>query len=74
MPTPKGCLKSISTVLKRLARNGDVDGIRAYVRSDAFLMAFTGLDERRQARLVRMPWRSQSSAKLLGECSRIEGN
>jgi hypothetical protein len=48
--TPRGCLKSISTALRRLARNGDVEGFRAYVRSDAFLAAFNGLDpERRQS-------------------------
>jgi hypothetical protein len=28
----------------RLARNGDVEGIRAYMRSDEFLAAFGGLD------------------------------
>ena len=50
MPTPRGCLKSISTALRRLARSGDVEGFRAYVRSDAFLTAFAGLDpERRQS-------------------------
>ena len=27
----------------RLARNGDVEGFRSYVRSDAFLVAFDGL-------------------------------
>ena len=50
MTTPRGCLKSITTVLKRLARNGDLEGFRAYVCSDAFLAAFKGLDpERRQS-------------------------
>ena len=50
MPTPRGCLKSISTALQRLARSGDVEGFRAYVRSDAFLNAFAGLDpDRRQS-------------------------
>ena len=44
MSTPRGCLKSMTTAFKRLARNGDVDGLRAYLRSDAFLTAFTGLD------------------------------
>jgi hypothetical protein len=28
----------------RLARKGDVEGFRAYVRTDAFLAAFNGLD------------------------------
>ena len=50
MSTPRGCLKSITTSLKRLARTGDVDALRAYVRSAAFLAAFNGLDpERRQS-------------------------
>ena len=50
MTTPRGCLKSITTALKRLARNGDVEAFRAYLRSDAFLAAFNGLDpERRQS-------------------------
>ena len=50
MSTPRGCLRVITTALKRLARNGDVEGLRAYVRSDAFLAAFNGLDaERRQS-------------------------
>jgi hypothetical protein len=46
--TPRGCLKSISTALKRLASNGDVAGFRAYVASDAFLTAFAGLDPGRR--------------------------
>ena len=50
MQTPRGCLKSISTAFQRLARSGDVEGFRAYVRSDAFLTAFAGLDpDRRQS-------------------------
>ena len=44
MTTPRGCLKSITTAFKRLARAGDVDGFRAYIRSDAFLAALNGLD------------------------------
>jgi hypothetical protein len=44
MTTPRGCLKSITTALRRLARNGDVEGFRAYVRSDVFLAVFNGLD------------------------------
>ena len=50
MSTPRGCLRVITTALKRLARNGDVERFRAYIRSDAFLAAFNGLDpERRQS-------------------------
>jgi hypothetical protein len=44
MTTPRGSLKSISTALKRLARKGDVEKFRAYIASDAFLIAFNGLD------------------------------
>jgi hypothetical protein len=53
MPTPRGCLKSISTIFKRLACNGDVEGFRAYVRSDAFLKAFAGLDPDRRKSAMR---------------------
>ena len=44
MTTPRGCLKSITTAFRRLARAGDVEGLRAYLRSDAFLAALNGLD------------------------------
>jgi hypothetical protein len=63
MTTPRGCLQSITTALKRLARYGDVEGFRAYVRSDAFLAAFNGLDpERRQSAM-----RSYAEAETLCE-------
>src|SRR6185295_5538729 len=63
MATSRGCLKSITTALKRLARKGDVEGFRAYVRSDAFLAAFNGLDpERRQSAM-----RSYAKAETLCE-------
>ena len=52
MPTPRGCLQVITTALKRLARNGDVEGLRAYIRSNFFLADFAGLEpERRQSAL-----------------------
>jgi hypothetical protein len=51
--TPKGCLKSISTALKRLASNGDVEAFRAYLASDAFLKAFAGLDPGRRRSAMR---------------------
>src|SRR5262245_50374837 len=53
MSSPIGCLRSISSVLKRLARRGDVDGLRAYVRSDAFLAAFKGLAPERRRSAMR---------------------
>ena len=43
MRTPNGCLQVLTGTLMRLARRGDVDGFRSYVRSDAFLAAFNGL-------------------------------
>ena len=53
MSTPRGCLRVITTAFKRLARTGDVEKFRAYVRSDAFLAAFSGLDpERRQSAML----------------------
>jgi hypothetical protein len=39
--------------LMRLARDGDVEGLRAYVRSDAFLADFTGLDPGRRQTAMR---------------------
>jgi hypothetical protein len=53
MTTPRGFLKSITTAFMRLARNGDVDGLRSYVRSDNFLRAFNGLDPERRQSVMR---------------------
>jgi hypothetical protein len=53
MTTPVGFLQSITTALKRLASNGHVEGLRAYVHGDAFLRAFNGLDPRRRATAMR---------------------
>lgn len=63
MTTPRGCLKSITTAFKRFARNGDVEGLRAYLRSDAFLAAFSGLDPRRRLSAMR----SHAKAEALCE-------
>jgi hypothetical protein len=49
--------------LMRLARNGDVEGIRAYVRRDAFLAAFGGLDPGHRQTAMRCHFR----AEALGE-------
>ena len=43
----------LTAKLTRLARNGDVEGFRAYVRSDAFLADFTGLDPGRRQTAMR---------------------
>jgi hypothetical protein len=53
MTAPRGCLQSISTSLKRLARNGDVERFRAYVRSADFLNSFNGLDPDRRSSAMR---------------------
>jgi hypothetical protein len=53
MTTPRGCLQSISSTLMRLARDGDVEGFRAYVHSEAFLAAFKGLDPKRRSSAMR---------------------
>ena len=46
--------------LMRLARNGDVEGIRAYVRSDAFLAAFGGLDPGHRQTAMRCHFRAEA--------------
>ena len=67
MTSPRGCLKSITTALRRLARSGDVESFRAYVRSDAFLATFTGLDpERRQSAM-----RAYARAEALCEANAL---
>jgi hypothetical protein len=63
MTTPRGCLKSITSAFKRLARAGDVEGLRAYLRSDAFSTAFSGLDA--QGRQSAM--RSYATAEAMSE-------
>jgi hypothetical protein len=44
----------------RLARNGDVEGIRAYVRSDAFLAAFVGLNPGHRQTAMRCHFRAEA--------------
>ena len=46
--------------LMRLARNGDVEGIRAYVRSDAFLAAFVGLNPGHRQTAMRCHFRAEA--------------
>jgi hypothetical protein len=60
MSTPRGCLRVITTALKRLARNGDVEGLRAYVRSEAFLANFDGLDPERRQSAIRASARAET--------------
>jgi hypothetical protein len=63
MSSSKGHLFAISTTLMRFARYGDVAGMRAYVRGDAFLRAFNGLDPERR----RSAMRSFAQAEALCE-------
>jgi hypothetical protein len=51
--TPRGYLQSVSATFMRLARNGDVDGLRTYVRSETFLAAFSGLSPDRRSSAMR---------------------
>jgi hypothetical protein len=44
----------------RLARRGDVEGIRAYVRTDAFLASFMGLDPDRRQSAMRCYGRAEA--------------
>src|SRR5262245_45504269 len=53
MTTAIGYLQSLTMALKRLAKKGDVEGLRAYVRSEAFLRAFNGLDPNRRQSAMR---------------------
>jgi len=44
----------------RLARNGDVDGFSAYVRTDEFLTAFNGLNPGRRQSALRCYGRAEA--------------
>ncbi len=52
--TPKGHLNCAARVLKRLARAGDIDGFRAYVRSDTFGEAMVGVGPTLRQSLLRL--------------------
>jgi transcriptional regulator with GAF, ATPase, and Fis domain len=63
MNGPRGCLRVLTGSLMRFARTGDVEGLRAYVASQAFLAAFNGLEAaHRQSAL-----RSYAKAEALCE-------
>ena len=53
MTTSRGCLRVLTGTLMRLARSGDVEGFRAYLRSDAFRAAFNGLDPDQRQSVLR---------------------
>jgi len=53
MSSPRSSLSAISKTLRRLARYGDVAGLRAYVRGDDFLGTFGELaPERRHTAML----------------------
>src|SRR5262245_15942324 len=60
MTTPGGCLRVLTQTLVRLARHGDVEGFRAYVRSDAFMAAFNGLHPGRRQSVMRCHARAEA--------------
>src|SRR5262245_50574015 len=64
MTTPKGCLRVLTQTLIRLARKGDVEGIRTYVRSDPFLAAFAGLDPGRRQTVMRCHARAEALCEV----------
>jgi hypothetical protein len=43
----------LTQTLMRLARSGDAEGIRGYLRTDEFLAGFVGLDPRRRQTVMR---------------------
>src|SRR5262245_20774345 len=53
MITARGCLRVLTRKFMGLARTGDVEGLRAYARSEAFLRAFIGLDPNHRRAAMR---------------------
>jgi len=53
MKSATGCLRVLAATLMSLAREGDVEGFRAYVCSEAFLRTFNGLDPNRRQSAMR---------------------
>jgi len=53
MTKPRGCLRVLTRKLMGLARSGDVEGLRAFVSGDAFLVAFIGLDPNHRRAAMR---------------------
>jgi hypothetical protein len=56
-------LRRLTAKMMRLARDGDVEGLRAYVRSDAFLVDFTGLDPGRRQSAMRCYWKAATTCE-----------
>src|SRR5262249_40413554 len=60
MTTPKGCLRTLTQTLMRLARRGDVEALRDYLSGDSFLAAFSGLDPNRRQSAMRCYGRAEA--------------
>jgi hypothetical protein len=54
----------LTQTLMRLARKGDVEAIRTFVRSDPFLAAFTGLDPSRRQTVMRCHARAEALCEV----------
>ena len=67
MTTAKGHLVSIAATLRRLARTGNVEALRAYISSEAFLVAFVGLDATRRGSAMR----AYAAAEALSEAKAL---
>ena len=59
----RGCLRTLTQTLMRLARRGNFEAIRDYLSSDAFLHAFVGLAPRHRQSVMR----TYSKAEILCE-------
>src|SRR5262245_10031216 len=60
MTTPRGCLRTLTQTLMRLARRGDVEALRDYLSSDTFLAAFNGLEPNRRQSAMRCYGRAEA--------------
>ena len=60
MTSARGHLRVLTATLMGLAREGDVEGFRAYVRSNAFLTAFNGLDASWRQSVMRCHCKAES--------------
>jgi hypothetical protein len=61
----RGCLRTLTQTLMRLARRGNVEAIRDYLSSDAFLHAFVGLAPHHRKSVMR----TYSKAEVLCEAN-----
>ena len=60
MTTPRGCLRTLTQTLMRLARRGDVEALREYLSSHMFMAAFSGLDPNRRQSAMRCYGRAEA--------------